>query len=458
MYRSGVREPSADHQTHAAKVARVAAALAAHVGPAPVSFRKRSVSHQVPKRADALARDATIDLGDLDEILSIDREARVCVAEPGVTFEKLVRATLPLGLAPAVVPELRTITIGGAVSGCSLESMSFQYGGFHDTALAYEVITARGEVLECTPENEHALIFQMVHGGFGTLGVVSKLTFRLVPAEPFVHVLYEHHTTLTDYLAAIRRHASARDVDFMDGIIHGPRDLVLSVGRWASHAPYTHRYDWTRVYYESTRTRREDFLRAEDYFFRYDHGVTNVHPKSYLGRLFLGRFLGSERLLRLANRFRRVVLPRGAPTVTLDLFVPISRVPEYLAWHEAELGFFPLWCVPYRRVRDYEWIAPETLAGVDDDLFIDLAIYGMKQPEGRNVYAEIEEELQRVQGLKTLISYNHYDEATFWRIFNKANYDRVKARTDPNNVLRDLYEKTCLAPRGLSRSDGARGA
>ena len=40
-----------------------------------------------------------------------------------------VAATLPHGLAPYVVPELETITIGGAVSGCSLESMSFEVGG-----------------------------------------------------------------------------------------------------------------------------------------------------------------------------------------------------------------------------------------------------------------------------------------------------------------------------------------
>ena len=58
---------------------------------------------------------------------------------------------------PIVVPELKTITIGGAVAGCSIESMSFVHGGFHDTCLEYEVITATGEVLTCTPDNEHRL-------------------------------------------------------------------------------------------------------------------------------------------------------------------------------------------------------------------------------------------------------------------------------------------------------------
>ena len=100
--------------------------------------------------------------------------------------------------------------------------MSFVYGGFHDTCLEYEVITATGEVLTCTPDNEHALVFQMMHGSFGTLGILSKLTFQLVPRSRSCSVDYEKYTTLDAYQAAIQRHSEARDVDFMDGIIHSP--------------------------------------------------------------------------------------------------------------------------------------------------------------------------------------------------------------------------------------------
>src|SRR5207248_2743691 len=113
--------------------------------------------------------------------------------------------TLRHGLVPLVVPELRTITVGGAVSGCSIESMSFKYGGFHDTCLEYEVITSTGQLLTCTPDNANQLVFQMMHGSFGTLGVLAKLTFRLVPARPFVHVVYQHYATDVDFFAAIRR-------------------------------------------------------------------------------------------------------------------------------------------------------------------------------------------------------------------------------------------------------------
>lgn len=435
-------------ERHARKVARVAQQLRARPPGRPVSLKKKAVSHLVPKPADKRYTDAKIDLGELDEILEIDPVARTCTAEPGVTFSKLVTETLRYGLVPVVVPELETITVGGAVSGCSLESTSFRFGGFHDSCLEYEVISADGEVLRCTPEGENALVFQMVHGSFGTLGVLSKLRFRLMPAAPFVHVTYETYSTLAAYKAAIWRRFVREDVDFMDGIIHSAREYVLCLGRFTKRAPYTSRYDWTKVYWQSTRRRREDFLTTRDYFFRYDRGVTNVHPKGALGRLLFGRFLGSANLLRLAEKLRRF-LPAERPTVTVDLFLPFSKLDEFMAWYGRSIGHFPLWCVPYRRVRDYEWIATDYFAGLEDSLFIDLAIYGLAQPEGRNYYREIEQELFRVQGLKTLISYNYYEADEFWRIWNRENYAAVKRRLDPGNAFRDLYDKTCLAPRGL---------
>jgi FAD/FMN-containing dehydrogenase len=402
----------------------------------------------VPKARDAKYADDRIDVGALDEILAIDPVARVCVAESGVTFVDLVAATMKHGLLPMVVPELKTITIGGAVSGCSIESTSFAYGGFHDTCLEYEVITGRGEVLTCTPDGDNQLLFQMMHGTFGTLGILSKLTFRLMSAGPFVRLSYEHYATLAAFERAIWRHFEARDVVFMDGMIHAPDELVLCVGWFADAAPYTHSYDWMRVYYASTRRRAGDYLRTPDYLFRYDHGVTNVHPKSVLGRLALGKFLGSSQLLRLAEQMN-ALLPARRPSVTLDVFIPFSRVEAFFAWYGREFGHFPLWCVPYRRVRDYEWLSPGFYRELADPLFLDLAIYGMKQPDdGRNYYKLMEDELLALGGVKTLISHNYYSESAFWQVWNKENYQRAKAIADPDNRFRDLYTKTCRATQG----------
>jgi FAD/FMN-containing dehydrogenase len=439
---------------HEMRVARISDQLRDRRSTAPLSLRKKAVSHQVPKRGDAKYSDEQLDISDLDEILSIDPVSRTCVAESGVTFVDLVTATLRRGLVPIIVPELKTITVGGAVSGCSIESASFKHGGFHDTCLEYEVITANGDVLVCRPDNDNQLLFQMMHGTFGTLGILSRLKFRLIPAQPYVRIDYEHFDKLADFHAAIGRHAEARDVDFVDGMVHEPDDSVLAVGHFVEAAPYTNRYDWTKVYYQSTRRRQQDFLTTEAYFFRYDRGVTNVHPKSWLGRLFLGKLFGSSELLRLAEKANRA-LSRDRPAVTVDLFVPYSKVPAFLEWHTQELGHFPLWCVPYARVQDYPWLADTFYRDLCDQLFVDFAIYGMKQPaDGRNYYRLIEEKLFELGGVKTLISHNYYREDEFWRIWNRPNYERAKTIADPNNLFRDLYTKTCQAAQGREPGSG----
>jgi hypothetical protein len=136
--------------------------------------------------------------------------------------------------------------------------------------------------------------------------------------------------------------------------------------------------------------------------------------------------------------------------------VPLSRAEAFLSWYEGAIGHYPLWCVPYGRVHDYEWLSPAFYRDVGDRMFLDLAIYGCKQPrEGPDLYRLIEERLLEIGGMKTLISHNHFTEDEFWRIWNKDNYATAKAVADPDNIFRDLYTKTCRTMQGLSEPDRA---
>ena len=436
-------------EQHNADVARIARELRDRKSKRPLSLRKKVTSHQVPKPGDRKYSDDKIDVSCLNRILEINMEERTCTAEPGVTFIDLVQATLPRGLVPMVVPEFKTITIGGAVSGCSIESMSFRYGGFHDSCLEYNVITSAGEVLFCTPYNDLSLVYQSIHGSFGTHGILSKLKFQLVLAKPIVHIVYERHTNVESYRESIRMHSEMLDVDFMDGIIHSPDLYILSLGHFVDGAPYTNSYNWVTAYHETTAVRSEDYMQTTDYFFRYDRGVTNVHPKSKLGRLLIGPFVNSNNLLSFAEMINWA-LPKKNPMVTVDVFIPISRFHDFMSWYWKEFGEHNLWCVPYRPAQRYAWLSDQFYSGLQDDMFVDLAIYGFQPRDGRNYYRMIEEKLREINGVKTLISYNYYSEEEFWQVFHRENHFAAKAITDPRNAFRDLYTKTCIASQGRS--------
>ncbi|NPC68331.1 FAD-binding oxidoreductase [Corallococcus exiguus] len=432
---------------HEAKVEAIARQLRQRKGTGPASFKKKSPPHSVPKRFDSRRRDEKVDLGDLDAILDIDPVGMTCTAEPAATFDAVVRATLPHGLVPFIVPEHKTITLGGAIAGCSIESMSFRQGGFHDTCLEYEVITAKGDVLRCSPKEE-PLLFQMMHGSFGTLGILSKVRFKLTRAAPYVRVTNETHSTLESFQQGIWHHFQEPGADYLDGQIFSPTKHVLCVGHFVDQAPYVSRYEWLTAYCETIPRRSEDYLTTYDYLFRYNRGVTHARPQNLLARALFGKLIHSDSVLRTANRFTQL-LPKKDPPVIVDVFIPFSRSADFMDWYHREMRHYPVWCVPFRRTRDYEWLTPQWWAGMNDPLFLDLAVYGMPQPPGRNVYKELEDELQRVNGTKTLISYNYYDEQTFWSIWNRETYQAVKQRTDPDNLFRDLYVKTCKAALGL---------
>ena len=68
----------------------------------------------------------------------------------------------------------------------------------------------------------------------------------------------------------------------------------------------------------------------------------------------------------------------------------------------------------------------------------------MHRDNPEHYYRIIEKKLIEINAIKTLISTNLYSKEEFWKTWNKTNYDKVKKVTDPNNIFRDLYDKTCF--------------
>ena len=81
------------------------------------------------------------------------------------TYERLVEATLPYGLAPYVVPQLKTITLGGAVTGLLLgvgiaAASSLSHRLFGGQGLRVWIIEVGGDVVSLT-------VAGLILGAFG---------------------------------------------------------------------------------------------------------------------------------------------------------------------------------------------------------------------------------------------------------------------------------------------------
>src|SRR5450830_1371605 len=122
--------------SHEDRAQQVAAALkAAAPGAGPIGLAKRT-SNLFRDRSDgSKGSKHHLDLTGFCQVLGANAQAGWVDVEGMTTYEGLVAWTLPHGVMPAVVPQLKTITIGGAAAGVGIEATSFRQGLVHDTLL-----------------------------------------------------------------------------------------------------------------------------------------------------------------------------------------------------------------------------------------------------------------------------------------------------------------------------------
>ncbi|MDO5498957.1 MAG: FAD-binding protein, partial [Propionibacteriaceae bacterium] len=128
-------------QQHGAAVERLRASYGVLAPGAPVRLAK-ATSNLFRPRVHAQA--SGLDVSALDGVIEIDPRNRTAQVQGMCTYEDLVAETLPFGLIPLVVPQLKTITLGGAVTGLGIESTSFRNGFPHESVLEMDILTGAG--------------------------------------------------------------------------------------------------------------------------------------------------------------------------------------------------------------------------------------------------------------------------------------------------------------------------
>src|SRR5215469_9623425 len=231
---------------HEAAVEEIRRAYASVPAGQPVRLAKKT-SNLFRYRAAATGHQ--LDAAPFDHVISVDPDSMTAHVGGMTTYEDLVAATLPHGLMPLVVPELKTITLGGAVSGLGVESTSLRNGLPHESVLAMEILTGDGRVVIAAKDNEHAALFRGFPNSYGTLGYTLSLTIELQPVRPYVHLRHFRFTDPAECFAAIDQVAAdgryqGHQADFIDGTAFGPDEMYLTIGAFSDVAPW--RSDYTR--------------------------------------------------------------------------------------------------------------------------------------------------------------------------------------------------------------------
>lgn len=439
---------------YAGKLAALQTELAG-AGTGPVGLDKNTSNLFRDRKA---VRRPRVDLSHFNEVIHVNPEQGWAEAEGMTTYADLVDACLQQDVMPAVVPELQSITLGGAATGVGIESTSFRHGLVHHNLQELDILTAGRQIVSCRPDNEHSDLFFGFPNSYGTLGYALRLRTRTLPVKPYVHLRHLRFRDSGEYFRSLNDHCQ-RDADFVDGTVFSRDELYITLGYFTDHAPYLSDYTYRNIYYRSLQKRSEDYLTIHDYIWRWDTDwfwcSKNVFAqKPLIRRLYGRRRLNSityTRIMRWNSRWgltRFINRLRGvhAESVIQDVDIPIERAAVFLDFLLREIGVLPIWICP---LGTHNLPGPFPLYPLrDDTLYINFGFWDVvhdreERPAGY-YNRKIEKKVVELGGTKSLYSESWFDEEEFWALYNRSQYEPLKQRYDPDGRFPDLYQKCVL--------------
>ncbi|HEV2781723.1 MAG TPA: FAD-binding oxidoreductase [Actinophytocola sp.] len=407
-----------------------------------------------------------LDVSAFGDVLYVDPLTRTADVGGMTTYERLVDATLPYGLMPLVVPQLKTITLGGAVAGLGIESSSFRNGMPHESVQEMEILTGAGDVVLARPDNEHRDLFHGFPNSYGTLGYTLRLRIELEPVQPTVALRHVRFADTAACAVAIERICAERSyegrtVDFIDGTVFSGDELYLTLGAFAGGASGLSDYTGRDIYYKSIRERATDRLSTRDYLWRWDTDwfwcskalgaqhpvIRRLWPKRYLRSDVYRKLVALDRRHRLSDRIGRLRNDPAREAVIQDVEIPVDRLAEFMDFFHADIGISPVWLCPVRLRTDTTWplypMDPATLY-VNVGFWATVAL-DPDEPDGTHNRL-IERKVAELGGHKSLYSTSYFGEDEFWALYNGTRYRTLKDAYDPRGRLPDLYDK-CVRNR-----------
>jgi FAD/FMN-containing dehydrogenase len=408
-----------------------------------------------------------LDVRRLCRVIEIDPERRIAEVEGMTTFEDFTDAALMKGLRPPVVPELKTITIGGAVSGVGIEASSFRYGLVHETIEEMEILCGDGAIRLCRPDNENADLFYAIPNSYGTLGYILRLRVKLLPASPFVKLSHRRFSDRTPFLSEMEAACvpNPQAPDFVEGVAFTSDDFVLTTARLTNERGPVSNYKGMQIYYQSLRRRTEDLLTTRDFLWRWDpdwfwcsrsFGMQNPLLRRLLGRWMLRssaywkvqswyRKWDIEERIDTVSRALHIPVERLEPVIQ-DVEIPIEKSPAFLDFYFREINIRHCWICPIRPLAAAgKWTLYAMKPGA---LYLNFGFWGSVRTSSDKAAGHfnrlVEHIVQQLGGRKSLYSTSFYPEDEFWRIYNGVAYKELKLKYDSRGAFRNLYQKAVL--------------
>ncbi|GAB6847732.1 FAD-binding oxidoreductase [Paraburkholderia kururiensis] len=286
----------------------------------------------------------SIDLSEMNRVLSINAEDLTVTVEPGISRKQLNEALRDTGLFFPIDPGADA-SIGGMCATRASGTNAVRYGTMRENVLGLTAVLADGRVIKTGSRARKSSagydLTRLLVGSEGTLGVITQITLRLYPQPEAVSAAVCTFASMGDAVRAvietIQMGVPVARVEFVDSL------AIRSINR------------------HSNLTLRE----APTLFFEFHGTESGVKEQAKTVQEIAAQNGGEgfewatrpEDRSRLWNArhnayFAMLQLKPGCRAVTTDVCVPISRLAECVAETEADLGASPLPCPIVGHVGD----------------------------------------------------------------------------------------------------------
>ena len=190
------------------------AKLIRFAGPLGIPVAPRGQGHQTYGQAQVCSG-VVIDMTALDKI-SVNASAKTATAQAGALWHSVLTASVAQKLTPPVFPDYIELSVGGTLSVGGIGGASSHYGAQIDNVTALQVVTGRGDIVECSA-TVHCDLFEAALGGLGQFGVITSATISLVPAPDMVRQYTLTYPTVTALTAAQRKVVADGRFNWLEG-------------------------------------------------------------------------------------------------------------------------------------------------------------------------------------------------------------------------------------------------
>lgn len=146
--------------------------------------------------------DVLMSLDNMQGIESFDPEKKLVTIWGGTRLHRLGDDLLARGVAQENLGDIDVQSIAGAIS-TGTHGTGIHFGTIATQVAGLTLVTGNGEILECS-EEKNPDIFKAAQTSFGALGIIAKVTLRVVPAK---RLHYKgHRERLSSVLANLERY------------------------------------------------------------------------------------------------------------------------------------------------------------------------------------------------------------------------------------------------------------